>query len=470
MDIETDAHVDPDQLEGLFSSGRVDTVIVALVDLWGRLMGKRVTARTCRDLLHGERLHASNYLFTVDMDMDPQPGFALTDWERGFQDFSMVPDWATLRLVPWLDRTALVLCDAVAAHGDEPVEVSPRQILKRQIERAEAHGLQVFCGSEVEVFFFRDSYRDAWEQMYRDLHPMSYYRTDYHLLHTAKDEWLISQIRRGMDGARVPIESSKGEWGLGQHEINLVFAEALEMADRHAIYKHGIKEIAALDGLSATFMAKWSAREVGSSFHVHSSLWDATGTKPLSADASEPAHSSETFSHYLGGQLATARELSWMFAPYPNSYRRYVPDSFAPTTITWGRDNRTCAFRLLGEGPSFRVENRAPGADANPYLAFSATIAAGLRGIEGKLDPGEEYAGNAYLADRPRLPATMEESVDAFASSLVARESFGDEAYTHLLQVARHELQAFERYLYETETDPSSGVTDWELRRYFERG
>ena len=469
MDIRPDGHVDPEQLEELFSSGRVDTVVCALVDIWGRLMGKRVTPRTCRNLLHGERLHASNYLFTVDMDMEPQPGFALTDWERGFQDFSMVPDWSTLRLVPWLDRTALVLCDAVQENGEEPVEVSPRQILKRQIERAKAHGLKVFCGSEVEVFFFRDNYRDAWLQLYRDMQPMSYYRTDYHLLQTTKDEWLISQIRNGMEGARVPVESSKGEWGLGQHEINLVFADALEMADRHAIYKHGIKEIAALDGLSATFMAKWSAREVGSSFHVHSSLWDPDGIEPLSADASDPRRASETFGHYLGGQLATAHELSWMFAPYPNSYRRYVPDSFAPTTITWGSDNRTCAYRVVGEGPSFRVENRAPGADANPYLAFSATIAAGLHGIDGKLDAGEPYAGNAYTSDMPHLPASMEESVEAFSTSAVAREAFGDEVCTHLLQVARLEQQAFERYLYETETDPNGGVTDWELRRYFER-
>jgi glutamine synthetase len=242
------------------------------------------------------------------------------------------------------------------------------------------------------------------------------------------------------------------------------------MADRHAIYKHGIKEIAALDGLSATFMAKWSAREVGSSCHIHSSLWDAEGQAPLSVDAANPEHASETFTHYLGGLLSTARELSWMFAPYPNSYRRYVPDSFAPTTITWGRDNRTCAFRVIGHGASFRVENRTPGADANPYLAFAATIAGGLKGIEGKLDPGEEYAGNAYTADRPRLPASMEESIAGFEASAVAKDALGDEVFTHLLQVARHEQQAFERYLYESEIDPHAGVTDWELRRYFERG
>jgi len=470
VELGTDGHVDPEQLEDLFSSGRVDTVVCALVDIWGRLVGKRVTPRTCRGLVRGDRLHASNYLFTVDMDMEPQPGFALTDWERGFQDFSMVPDWTTLRLVPWLDRTALVLCDAMLENSDEPVEVSPRQILKRQIERASAQGLKVFCGSELEVFMFRDSYRDAWQQLYRDLHPTSYYRTDYHLLHTTQDEWLISQIRRGMEGARVPIESSKGEWGLGQHEINLVFADALEMADRHAIYKHGIKEIVALDGLSATFMAKWSAREVGSSFHIHSSLWDAEGRRPLSADTSSPNELSGIFNNYLGGLVSSARELAWMFAPYPNSYRRYIPDSFAPTTITWGKDNRTCAFRVIGEGASLRVENRVPGADANPYLAFSATIAGGLRGIEERLDPGEAYAGNAYTADRPRLPTSLEESVDVFASSDLARQSFGEEVFDHLLQLARHELQAFEQYLYETGLDPKPAVTDWELRRYFERG
>ncbi len=470
METDTGGRVESVDLEGLFNSGRVDTVVCALVDLWGHLVGKRVTPRTCRGLLRGERLHASNYLFTVDMDMEPLPGFALTDWERGFQDFSMVPDWSTLRMLPWLDRTALVLCDAVREHCDEPVEVSPRQILKRQIERARALGLSVFCGSEVEVFFFRDSYSDAWQQSYRDLHPTSYYRTDYHLLHTTKDEWLISQIRRGMEGARVPIESSKGEWGLGQHEINLVFADALEMADRHAIYKHGIKEIAALAGLSATFMAKWSAREVGSSFHVHSSLWDTEGANPLSAGGSSPGQCSDMFNHYLGGLLASAHELAWMFAPYPNSYRRYVPDSFAPTTITWGRDNRTCAFRVVGDGASLRVENRSPGADANPYLAFSATIAAGLRGIKDRVEPGPESAGNAYAADRPRLPTSLEESVDAFSSSALARESFGEEVFDHLTRLARHEQQAFERYVYETGMDPNSGVTDWELRRYFERG
>ena len=272
----------PQDLDRMLGEGEVDTVLCALPDLWGRLVGKRVTARTFRRILNdGGGVNASLYLFVVDMDMEPLPGFALTDWDRGFQDFLMLPDLSTLRLVPWLERTALVLCDAVIERTGEPVEVSPRQILKRQVRLAAEQGLVVKCGSELEVFFFTDGYRDAWARQYRELHPLSDYRADYHLLQTTRDEWLIKQIRLGMEAAGVPIEFSKGEWGLGQHEINMEYADALEMADRHAIYKHGIKEIAALSGLSATFMAKWSHDEIGSSFHIHSSLWDETGTVPL---------------------------------------------------------------------------------------------------------------------------------------------------------------------------------------------
>jgi glutamine synthetase len=255
-------------------------------------------------------VNASLYLFVVDMDMEPLPGFALTDWNRGFQDFLMRPDLSTLRLVPWLERTALVLCDAVIERTGEPVEVSPRQILKRQIRLAADQGLAVKCGSELEVFFFTDGYRDAWARQYRELHPLSDYRADYHLLQTTRDEWLIRRIRLGMEAAGVPIEFSKGEWGLGQHEINMEYADALEMADRHVIYKHGIKEIAALSGLSATFMAKWSQAEIGSSFHIHSSLWDEDGDVPLSWDPDDLQHLSKPFRHYVGGLVGSARELS----------------------------------------------------------------------------------------------------------------------------------------------------------------
>jgi glutamine synthetase len=472
--------LDPQDLDRMLRNGEVDTVLCALPDLWGRLVGKRVAARAFRRILNeGGGVNASLYLFVVDMDMEPLPGFALTDWDRGFQDFLMLPDLSTLRLVPWLERTALVLCDAVIERTGEPVEVSPRQILKRQIRLAADQGLAVKCGSELEVFFFTDGYRDAWARQYRELHPLSDYRADYHLLQTTRDEWLIKRIRLGMEAAGVPIEFSKGEWGLGQHEINMEYADALEMADRHAIYKHGIKEIAALSGLSATFMAKWSQDEIGSSFHIHSSLWDEAGAAPLSWDHGDLLHLSKPFRHYLGGLVGSARELSYLFAPYVNSYRRYRPDSFAPTTITWGEDNRTCAFRLVGEEVSFRIEDRIPGADANPYLAFAATIAGGLSGVAQKAEPPPVTTQNAYR-DRaaPCVPESLEEAVAEFERSELARSALGTAVHTHLALLGRHEAAAFRAYLKaaaaasgpEAVGQAHTGVTEWELRRYFERG
>ncbi len=472
--------LDPQDLDRMLRDGEVDTVVCALPDLWGRLVGKRVAARAFRRILNeGGGVNASLYLFVVDMDMEPLPGFALTDWDRGFQDFLMRPDLSTLRLVPWLERTALVLCDAVIERTGEPVEVSPRQILKRQIRLAADQGLAVKCGSELEVFFFTDGYRDAWARQYRELHPLSDYRADYHLLQTTRDEWLIKRIRLGMEAAGVPIEFSKGEWGLGQHEINMEYADALEMADRHAIYKHGIKEIAALSGLSATFMAKWSQDEIGSSFHIHSSLWDEAGAAPLGWDPGDLLHLSKQFRHYLGGLVCSARELSYLFAPYVNSYRRYRPDSFAPTTITWGEDNRTCAFRLVGEGASFRIEDRIPGADANPYLAFAATIAGGLSGIAQKAEPPPVTTQNAYRDQAaPCVPESLEEAVAEFERSELASSALGTAVHKHLALLGRHEAAAFRAYQKTAAAaagpagagSAHTDVTGWELRRYFERG
>ena len=472
--------LDPQDLDRMLRDGEVDTVLCALPDLWGRLVGKRVAARAFRRILNeGGGVNASLYLFVVDMDMEPLPGFALTDWDRGFQDFLMLPDLSTLRLVPWLERTALVLCDAVIERTGEPVEVSPRQILKRQIRLAADQGLAVKCGSELEVFFFTDGYRDAWARQYRELHPLSDYRADYHLLQTTRDEWLIKRIRLGMEAAGVPIEFSKGEWGLGQHEINMEYADALEMADRHAIYKHGIKEIAALSGLSATFMAKWSQDEIGSSFHIHSSLWDEAGAAPLGWDPGDLLHLSKQFRHYLGGLVCSARELSYLFAPYVNSYRRYRPDSFAPTTITWGEDNRTCAFRLVGEGASFRIEDRIPGADANPYLAFAATIAGGLSGIAQKAEPPPVTTRNAYRDQAaPCVPESLEEAVAEFERSELASSALGTAVHKHLALLGRHEAAAFRAYQKTAAAaagpagagSAHTDVTGWELRRYFERG
>jgi glutamine synthetase len=460
-----------DGFRDMVRTGAIDTVLCVIPDLWGRLMGKRVPGHNFLDrILGAEGLHASLYLFVVDLDMNPLPGFELTNWRTGFHDFRMVPDLSTLRLIPWLERTALVICDAVHEKTGLPVEVSPRQILKRQVERARALGYTVKCGSELEVFFFRDTYEEAFEGGYRDLRPMSHYRADYHILQTTKDEWLIRQIRNGMDGAGVPVEFSKGEWGWGQHEINLLYVDALEMADRHVIYKNGVKEIAALNGRSATFMAKWSAEEIGSSFHIHSSLWNEEGKASLMWDGAAAHNLSDTFRHYLGGLMATARELTWMMAPFVNSYRRYEKESFAPTTIAWGDDNRTCGFRVVGEHESFRVEDRIPGADANPYLAFAATIAGALYGLEHRIEPPEICTENAYeLGGAEHVPSSLEEAIEAFEESMVGKEALGEEVFGHLVQLAKQEQLA---WAHRPAEQPEEGraVTGWELVRYFERG
>jgi glutamine synthetase len=452
-------NLDRKTLERLVSDGEVDTVLVVFPDLQGRFMGKRVTGPFfLHEILGEEGMHACNYLLTVDVDMEPLPGYRYANWDKGYGDFQLVPDLETLRVIPWLEKTALVICDILSEEG-EIVEVAPRQILKRQIERARAAGYTVKAGSELEFFLFRDSYEEAAEKGYRDLLPHSPYIEDYHILQTTKDEYLIRQIRNGMDAAAVPVEFSKGEWGRGQHEINLQYADVLEMADRHVIYKNGAKEIAALNGRSVTFMAKWSMEEAGSSFHLHSSLWGEDGKDDLDWDDDDPDHMSETFRYYLGGLMDTAREMSWMFAPYVNSFKRYQPDSWAPTAVVWGHDNRTCGFRIVGHGKSFRVESRIPGADANPYLAFAATIAGGLHGIENKIAAPDEFRGNAYEAkDVPRVPWNIVESIEELEASEVARKAFGDEVHFHLVHTARQEWARF-----------NATVTDWELRRNFER-
>ncbi|MFN2488673.1 MAG: glutamine synthetase family protein [Actinomycetota bacterium] len=455
------ANVDIQALEGMIHDGDIDTVVCVFVDLQGRFMGKRVTGHYfLDDILGTEGLHACLYLVTVDMDMEPLPGYEYANWDTGYGDFRMVPDLSTLRVIPWLEKTALVICDLYAEHEDEPVPVSPRQILKAQMERAKAKGLTVMGGSEVEFYLFKDGFDDARRRDYRGMTPHSEFIQDYHILQTTKDEWIIRQIRNGMDGAGVPIEFSKGEFGKGQHEINLRYADVLEMSDRHAIYKNGAKEIAALNDVSLTFMAKWTMAEAGSSCHVHSSVWSENGTESLMWDDSDPDHMSETFRHYLGGLMGTAREMSWMFAPYVNSYKRYQAASWAPTAIAVGKDNRTCGFRLVGEHKSFRVESRIPGADCNPYLAFAATIAGGLHGIENKIEPPPIFHGNAYKDETlERVPTSLHEAIDAFEASELAREAFGEFVFKHLLNTAKQEQFIFDNNV----------ITDWELIRYFER-
>lgn len=452
--------LDVGTLERLVDAGEIDTVLVAFPDLQGRLMGKRVMGGFfCEEVLpHGTE--NCTYLLAVDVDMTPLPGYRYANWERGYGDFRALPDLATLRLVPWLERTALVLCDLVDTDAGEPVEVSPRQILRHQLARAAAAGLTVKCGSEVEFFLFRDSFEEAAEKGYRGLTPHADYIEDYHILQTTKDEYLIRQIRSGMEAAGVPVEFSKGEAGNGQHEINLRYADALTMADRHTIYKNGAKEIAALNGRAVTFMAKYDFAEVGSSCHVHTSLWSTDGSEPRSYAEDGDHHLSQEFRWFLGGLLASAHELAWCFAPYVNSYKRYQPESWAPTALAWARDNRTVGFRLVGHGPtSLRVESRVPGADVNPYLAFAATIAGGLWGIEHEVEPPPPFGGNGYTAtDLPRVPTTLVEALHALEHSELARAAFGAEVHHHLVNTARQEWLSANRT-----------VTDWELRRGFER-
>jgi glutamine synthetase len=444
-------------LEAMIRAGDVDTVLTVFPDVQGRLMGKRVVGRYFLDHVAGEGVHACIYLLTVDVDMEPLPGFKLTSWERGYGDMRMVPDMSTLRLIPWLPGTALVFCDLYTEAG-EPIEEAPRWVLRRQVERAAGEGYTVNIGSELELYLFKESFEAARAKRYQGLTPVSGYLEDYHILQTTREEPLIRAIRNGMEGARVPVEFSKGEWGKGQEEINLRYAEALEMADRHTLYKHGAKEIAHLQGCSLTFMAKYDVGAAGSSCHVHSSVWDGSGRKPLFPGRSRQS-GSPLFQHWLAGQLALARELVYFYAPTVNAYKRYQAASFAPTRLVAGWDNRTCGFRLCGEGAGFRVENRIPGADANPYLAFAATIAAGLQGIRHKLKPPAPYEGNAYEdASLPQVPRTLREAITALESSEVAREAFGARVVEHYLHTARLEQEAFDR-----------AVTDWELVRNFER-
>ncbi|HYV02801.1 MAG TPA: glutamine synthetase family protein [Actinomycetota bacterium] len=455
--------LDRETILDLIERGEIDTVLMVFPDLQGRFMGKRVTGEFFRnDILDGEgAIHACNYLLAVDMEMEPLPGFAYANWDTGYGDLKAIPDMNTLRLIPWLEKTALVICDAHDEETGEQVEVSPRRILKRQIERAQAAGYTVKTGSELEFYLFKDSFEDAAGKGYRALQPHSTYIMDYHILQTTKDEYLIRRIRNGMDAAGVPVEFSKGEFGRGQQEINLRYADALEMADRHMIYKNGVKEMASQEGRAVTFMAKWSMAEAGSSFHLHSSLWDEAGDRSLMWQDDGPHHMSSLFRRYLGGLMDTAYEMSWMFAPFVNSYKRYRLGSWAPTAIVWGHDNRTCGFRIVGEHGGFRVECRIPGADANPYLAFAATIAGGLHGIENGIEPPEMFQGNAYEAKGVRrVPSSLHEAVDAFKGSETARKAFGDFVFEHLLNTALQEQVIFDNNV----------VTDWELERYFERG
>jgi len=436
--------------------GEIDTVLLVFPDMQGRWMGKRLTGRFFAESAAAHGVHACAYLLTVDMEMDPVPGFSLTSWEKGYQDFHLVPDRGTIRVLPWLSKSALIVCD-LAQPDHTPVAVSPRAILKRQIERAKKKGFLVKTASELEFYLFTESFEAAKAKDFHRLQHAGWYIEDYHMLQGTRVEPVVGEIRNRMEEAGIPVEASKGEWGPGQHEINLGYCNALEMADRHTVYKHGAKEIAMARGASLTFMAKLDAKLAGSSFHLHSSLWDAGGRKALFWDKAGKKPSA-LFNQFLAGQMALAREFSLFYAPTINSYKRYQAATFAPTRVAWAKDNRTCGFRIVGEGDSWRVENRIPGADANPYLAFAATIAAGLHGIDKRLSPPPESKGNAYEGKGASVPKTLGEAIDEFERSKAAREAFGDEVVAHYLHAAKAEKAAFDR-----------AVTCWERERYFER-
>ncbi|MER5454136.1 glutamine synthetase family protein [Micromonospora sp. NPDC002389] len=445
-----------EQLRVAVAEGEIDTVVLALVDMQGRLQGKRFHAPYFLDQVVGHGSEGCDYLLAVDVDMNTVDGYEMSSWSRGYGDLAMTPDFDTLRRVPWQPGTALLLADLHWPGDSGPVTVSPRQILRRQLDRLAAHGLTAYAGTELEFVLFRDSYEQAWQRGYRELTPANQYNVDYSLLGTARVEPLLRRIRNEMAGAGLTPESAKGECNLGQHEIAFRYDEAVRCADHHVIYKNGAKEIAAQEGMSITFMAKPNARE-GNSCHIHFSLRDASGGSAMLGDG--PGHLSVTGQRVLAGLLATMREFSLFFAPNINSYKRYQPDSFAPTALRWGTDNRTCALRVVGHGQGMRVENRVPGADVNPYLAIAALVAGAVHGIEQELELGEECTGNAYDdAAAERVPGTLRDALTLWESSTVARTAFGDDVVAHYTNMARVELAAFD-----------AAVTDWELARGFER-
>jgi glutamine synthetase len=438
-----------EELREQVAKGTIDTVVLAITDMQGRLMGKRLVARYFVDEIAEHGAEGCNYLLAVDVDMTPVEGFAMASWERGYGDFVMRPDLDTLRRVPWQEGTAMCIADVVWHDGSD-VLASPRQVLRRQLARLAERGWSASAGTELEFIVFRDSYEQAHQKGYRSLEPANQYNVDYSLLGTARVEPLIRRIRNSMEGAGMAVEDSKGECNLGQHEINFHYADALSTADQHVIYKNGAKEIAAEMGMAITYMAKFNERE-GSSCHIHFSLSDAEG--PLFA------RDRATFDAFLSGQLSALRELTLLLAPNINSYKRYAAGSFAPTAIAWGHDNRTCALRIVGHGRALRFENRAGGADLNPYLALSALIAAGLHGVDHGLELAPAFEGDAYKAPHlPRLPTSLAAARELFAGSEIARAAFGEEVVAHYLNAADVELAAF-----------GSAVTDWEHYRGFER-
>jgi glutamine synthetase len=447
------------KLKEAVAKGSIDTVLVCMVDMQGRLVGKRFQAEFFVDSAEDET-HACNYLLANDIDMEPVPGYAAANWAQGYGDFVLKPDLSTIRVLPWLEGTAMVLCDVLDHHDHAPVAHSPRAILKRQAERLAAKGYKAFLASELEFYLFDESYESAHLKHYQDLKTAGYYIEDYHIFQTTKEEDVMRAIRKGLQGAGIPVENSKGEWGPGQEEINVRYDEALAMADNHVILKNACKEIAHLNGKAVSFMAKWNYELAGNSCHIHASLWDKAGRKPLFHDAKAEHGMSRLMCQFLAGQLKYADDITYFLAPYINSYKRFQAGTFAPTKAVWSLDNRTAGFRLCGEGTkAIRVECRVGGGDLNPYLAFSALLAAGLAGIEEKLELAAPFAGDAYAGKKLRdIPKTLRAATKALDRSKMLRAAFGDAVIDHYVHTAEWEQFEYDRR-----------VTDWELKRGFER-
>ena len=447
-----------DQLRHLVEGGHIETVVVGFTDHYGRLLGKRHDAEMFLDETAAHGTHGCNYLLTTDMEMEPVAGYRFANWQQGYGDFHVVPDLSTLVVAAWLEKTALVLCDVKDESGSY-VNVAPRSLLRRQTEATGELGFTSCAASELEYYLFQHSYRQAADLDYRGLQPAGWYLEDYHILQGTRTEPFTAAVRRHLKASGVPVETSKGEWGLGQHEVNVRYAEALQMADRHVIYKQCFKEVAEQMGQSVTFMAKFAADRAGSSCHTHISLWrDGRNAFMGEADLG-PVKCSEWFRWFLGGWIAHVPDVTVFYAPTVNSYKRFVDASWAPTRLAWSYDNRTAAFRVVGRGPGLRIECRIPGADCNPYLAFAAALASGLDGIRNRIEPPECFTGDMYAARHlPRLPATLREATDRFAASEFAARAFGQDVVEHYTHFFTTEQTAFHR-----------AVTDWERRRYFER-
>jgi glutamine synthetase len=440
-----------EELRARVEKGEVETVVAGFTDHYGRLMGKRFDAEMFVDEVAKGGGHACNYLLTVDMEMEPVPGYRFANWELGYGDFHLVPDIGTLRLASWLDKTAFVVCDVKSEKTHDYVSVAPRSILRRQVEAAKKLGYAGFAATELEHYLFQTSYRQAAQQGYRNLDPAGWYLEDYHILQGTRTEGFHAAARRHLKLSGVPVETSKGEWGRGQHELNIRYAETLDMADRHVVFKQCLKETAEAAGMSVTFMAKLAADSAGSSCHIHFSLW-RDGKNVFE-------NRSDLFRWFLGGWIAHVPDVMVFYAPTVNSYKRYVDASWAPTRLAWSDDNRTAGFRVVGQGASLRIECRIPGADCNPYLALAASLACGLDGIERKTEPPECFVGDIYAAKSlPRVPYTLTEAVQLFSTNVFAKKAFGEDVVEHYTHFYRTEAAAYDK-----------AVTDWERQRYFER-